>query len=163
MTLAEQAVAALHKNELVLATAESSTGGLIAAKITAVAGCSAVFAGSVCAYANDLKQRLLGVSADTLQTYGAVSPQPAREMAIGIRRLTGASIAIAETGIAGPNGGTAQKPVGLAYIAVCSDAETSVICLQPDSERTYTRAQIQDCIVRNALQFLLTAIEKNEK
>ena len=118
---------------------------------------------SICAYANDLKQRLLGVSADTLQTHGAVSAQTAREMAIGIRRLTGASIAIAETGIAGPNGGTAQKPVGLAYIAVCSDAETSVICLQPDSECTYTRAQIQDCIVRNALQFLLTAIEKNEK
>lgn len=99
-----------------LATAESCTGGLIADKITDIAGCSAYYQGGVVAYSNDVKVSQLGVSQDTLQAHGAVSEQTAIQMAEGARKHCGADYAISTTGVAGPGGGTPQKPVGTIWV-----------------------------------------------
>jgi nicotinamide-nucleotide amidase len=99
-----------------LATAESCTGGLVAARLTSVAGASDVFVGSVVAYANDVKERELGVEAETQELYGAVSAETAAAMAAGVRKRLRADVAVAVTGIAGPGGGTAEKPVGLVHV-----------------------------------------------
>jgi len=100
-----------------LAVAESCTGGLIAHSLTNVPGSSRFFLGGVIAYANDLKQDILGVLPQTIKKHGAVSQETAIEMALGIRRRTRAHAALAVTGIAGPGGGTPTKPVGTVFIA----------------------------------------------
>jgi nicotinamide-nucleotide amidase len=99
-----------------LATAESCTGGLVAARLTSVPGSSAVFLGSVVAYADKVKERELDVDVETLERYGAVSAETAAAMAAGVRRRLHADVAVGVTGIAGPGGGTADKPVGLVYV-----------------------------------------------
>lgn len=101
-----------------LSTAESCTGGLIGHLLTEIPGSSAYYQGGVIAYANDVKQGVLGVSAEILMTDGAVSRACALQMAAGVRTLLSTDAAIATTGIAGPGGGTDQKPVGLVYIAI---------------------------------------------
>lgn len=108
----------LRKCGFTLATAESCTGGYIAHQITAVAGSSAYFKGGVVAYSNELKRRILGVSEATLAAFGAVSEEVAREMAEGMAAVAGADVAISTTGIAGPDGGSVEKPVGTVWIAV---------------------------------------------
>ncbi len=113
----------LKEAGLTLATAESCTGGLIAHRITNVAGSSAYFLGGVVAYAYDVKERVLGVAHGTLYDHGAVSAETALAMADGARRLLGADVAIAATGIAGPGGGLPNKPVGLVYIALSARDE----------------------------------------
>jgi nicotinamide-nucleotide amidase len=100
-----------------MATAESCTGGRIAALLTSIAGSSRYFAGGVVAYSNEVKHRLLGVSAWDLQTYGAVSRQVVEQMAIGAASALACDCAVATSGIAGPDGGTADKPVGTVWIA----------------------------------------------
>lgn len=110
----------LVENGLVLALAESCTGGLVSHRITRVAGSSDYFIGGVVAYSNELKKQLLGVDEQILAEYGAVSPETARAMAEGIRRVTGADLALAITGIAGPAGGSAAKPVGTVFFAVAT-------------------------------------------
>ena len=109
----------LIKNKLKLATAESCTGGLIAQKITSVAGASACFDCGVVTYSNEQKQKLLGVSAETLEKFGAVSQQTALEMCKGVKALSNADFGISVTGIAGPGGGTPEKPVGTVWIGIC--------------------------------------------
>jgi PncC family amidohydrolase len=101
-----------------LAVAESCTGGILSSRIVNVPGSSEYFLGGVVAYSNKIKMKVLGVMPETLLKYGAVSEQTAREMALGVKRLFGSDCAIATTGIAGPGGGTEEKPVGLTYIAV---------------------------------------------
>ena len=101
-----------------LSLAESCTGGMVAAQVTAVPGASAVFQGGVVAYHNDVKRDVLGVPAVTLETVGAVSSESALAMAQGVRRLLRTTLAAAVTGIAGPGGGTTEKPVGLVFVAV---------------------------------------------
>lgn len=108
----------LTRQQLTLATAESCTGGLLGSRITDVAGSSAYYSGGLVAYSNDLKQRLLGVSVATLEEFGAVSEETAREMAVGALAMTGADLAVSTTGIAGPDGGSEHKPVGTVAIAV---------------------------------------------
>lgn len=133
-----------------LAVAESCTGGLIASRITDVAGASDYFVTGVVAYANQTKERLLGVSPATLRDHGAVSEACAREMAEGVRRLNGAAYGLATTGIAGPGGGTPEKPVGLVYVAVADEAGT--IC----TEQTWpsTREQFKARVSEMALALL---------
>jgi nicotinamide-nucleotide amidase len=108
---------ALQANHATVATAESCTGGLIAAAITSVAGSSAWFEYGFVTYANRAKVALLGVSPETLAQHGAVSEETVREMALGARERTGATWAVAVSGIAGPTGGTATKPVGMVCCA----------------------------------------------
>jgi nicotinamide-nucleotide amidase len=109
---------------LTLATAESSTGGLVAARLTSVPGASDVFLGSVVAYANRVKEEGLGVSREVLEHDGAVSAEAAAAMARGARERLGADIAVAVTGVAGPDGGTEEKPVGLVFVhAIGPDGE----------------------------------------
>jgi PncC family amidohydrolase len=127
----------LHGTGVTVATAESCTGGLVSYRITSVAGSSDYFAGGIVAYTNELKHHLLGVSNDTLQQWGAVSEQCAREMADGARRATGATIAVSTTGIAGPGGATHRKPVGLIYFGCASPAGVEVlhVCWRGDRIR----------------------------
>ncbi len=108
----------LTGRSLTVAVAESCTGGLITHRLTNVPGSSAYLVGSVVAYAYEAKERVLGVRHSTLYDYGAVSRETAVEMASGVRRLMGTDVGLSVTGIAGPTGGTPEKPVGLVYIAL---------------------------------------------
>lgn len=117
-TLAELVHRTLMQRGLTLAVAESCTGGNIASQLTAQAGASAYFKGGVVAYSNEVKENVLGVQHKTLEVYGAVSEETACEMVQGVRQRLGADVAIATTGIAGPDGGTREKPVGTVWIAV---------------------------------------------
>lgn len=121
-TPAELVLKLCRDHSYTLASAESCTGGNIAHSITEIPGCSDVFAGSVVSYANEVKTGVLGVSADTLATDGAVSEATVRQMVEGVRRATGADCAVATSGIAGPGGGTPDKPVGTVWIASATPA-----------------------------------------
>ena len=114
----------LCQRQLSLATAESCTGGAIASRFTAMAGASAYFNGGIIAYANEVKCNILGVNAKDIEQQGAVSETVARQMAEGARRVTGSDYAIATTGIAGPTGGTKEKPVGTVWMAVATPTRT---------------------------------------
>ena len=124
--LAERLQGICLGRRLTVATAESCTGGMIAAAITAIPGSSGYFAGAVVSYADAAKAALLGVPPAVIQSHGAVSAQVARAMAAGARERLGASLAVSVTGIAGPDGGTASKPVGLTYIGLADEAGTEV-------------------------------------
>lgn len=112
---------ALLEKGLKVATAESCTGGMIAAKITAVPGASACFDCGVVTYSNEQKSKLLGVKRETLERFGAVSRETALEMCKGAKILAGSDIAVSVTGIAGPGGGTPEKPVGTVWIGLCGE------------------------------------------
>lgn len=125
----------LIKRGKTLAVAESCTGGKIASRFTAMPGASAYFLAGVVSYSNEAKHNILGVSNDDLTRYGAVSEQVARQMAEGIRRITGADYAISTTGIAGPAGGSAEKPVGTVWMAVSSAGGTTAVVKQCGTDR----------------------------
>lgn len=108
----------LRRRGLTLAVAESCTGGLLSKRITDIPGCSDYYLGGVCSYANEVKMRVLGVRKDTLDAVGAVSPEVAEQMAEGVARALGADVGVGITGVAGPGGGTDEKPVGLVYISI---------------------------------------------
>lgn len=120
-SLEEKTGTLLRQQGLTVAVAESATGGLISSSITDIPGSSDYFKGSVVSYSDDIKVEILGVRRETLNRYGAVSDQTAREMALGIRKLMGTDIGISDTGIAGPGGATPEKPAGLFYIAISSE------------------------------------------
>ena len=124
--LEETVVKLFSEKNLQLSTAESCTGGLLSQRITSIPGSSKVFECGVCSYANTVKEKLLGVPTDVLEQFGAVSPQTAKAMAEGSLRLSGAEIAVGITGIAGPDGGTPEKPVGLVYIAAANQKKVWV-------------------------------------
>ncbi len=126
MTLEEKVVKILNEKGLVLATAESCTGGLIAKRITDVSGSSSVFNCGIVSYSNEIKEKVLGVQYETLETYGAVSEETVREMVKGILKISGADIAVSVSGIAGPNSDNTKKPVGLIYLAV-SDGKKTIV------------------------------------
>lgn len=130
-SLEELVVKELKEKGMTLATAESCTGGWLAKRITDISGSSEVFETGCVTYANSTKEKLLGVSHDTLEKYGAVSEQTAREMAEGVVKLAGSDLGIGITGIAGPGGGTEEKPVGLIYIALSDGKNTYVTARRP--------------------------------
>lgn len=119
VTLEEAVIRMLEEKELTVTTAESCTGGLLAGRLMNVAGASNVYQEGYITYSNEAKARLLGVRDETLSQYGAVSEQTAHEMAAGAARAAGADAALSVTGIAGPGGGSPEKPVGLVYIGCC--------------------------------------------
>ena len=131
----------LRERGLLLATAESCTGGLCAKRLTDVAGASQVFCGGVVSYTNDVKIRLLGVKEETLAQFGAVSGETAREMAEGARQATGADVAVSVTGVAGPSSDEMGNVVGTVFIAFSSEQETVSEKLQLSGDREKIREQ----------------------
>ena len=152
-SLERAAVEFLRAKGLTLAFAESCTGGLVAKRITDVAGCSDVFMGSCVTYANEAKMRVLGVRAETLEKYGAVSAETAREMARGARERIGSDVAVSLTGIAGPGGGTEEKPVGTVYLAISTKNGEEVRKLSLSSMRS--REYIRMVSASNAFDMVL--------
>lgn len=139
-SLEQVVVEGLRKRGMTAALAESCTGGLIARRITSVPGASEVFGCGLVTYSNEMKMQLLGVSPETLAAHGAVSPETAIEMARGARKVGHADVGVGVTGIAGPGGGTAQKPVGLFYAAISTLQGEQVIERQ---RRNSTRERVQ--------------------
>ena len=131
----------LRERGLLLATAESCTGGLCAKRLTDVAGASQVFCGGVVSYTNDVKMRLLGVKEETLAQFGAVSGETAREMAEGARQATDADVAVSVTGVAGPSSDEMGNVVGTVFIAFSSEQETVSEKLQLSGDREKIREQ----------------------
>lgn len=120
-------LALMDAKGLTLATAESCTGGLIAAALTAIAGSSSVVMAGFVTYANDAKRKMVGVLEDSLASHGAVSAEVAREMAEGARERAGVSLALSCTGIAGPGGATPGKPVGLVFIGCAREGAATLV------------------------------------
>lgn len=151
-------ISALAQKGLTVATAEACTGGLIAKRITDISGASAVYMGSCITYSNDAKIKLVGVSENTLKKYGAVSEQTAAEMARGVRETLGTDVGISTTGIAGPEGGTPEKPVGTIFIGISTKNGERVtqLRLSPMRSRDYLRT----CTAGNALALALEEIRK---
>lgn len=146
----------LRKHGKTLSTAESCTGGLIASTITSVPGASEYFLGSVVSYANSVKQEVLGVSQEILTKHGAVSSECVAAMAEGVRKLTETDFAVATSGIAGPGGGSEEKPVGLVWIGVSSSAGTETFRLVFNSDRKRNIERFAS----SALHKILKKIEK---
>ena len=141
-------VNALRQKGLTLATAESCTGGLVSQLVTNVPGSSEVFGFGFVTYANEAKQKLLGVSEQALANHGAVSPQVAAAMAAGAAKAAGADVAVSLTGIAGPGGGTPEKPVGLVYMGAARGEQVFVKRLDLGNR---DRATIRLSAAKNAL------------
>ena len=147
---------ALGAAKLTCATAESCTGGLIGALLTARPGSSDWYLGGVISYANSVKERVLGVSAGDLAAWGAVSEPVVRAMAAGACRVTGADAAVATSGVAGPGGGSPDKPVGTVWIAVALRGRTWAECLHFSGDRDAVRVQA----ARQALCMLLECLQE---
>ncbi len=153
--LLEQVVGDLLKEKgQTLSTAESCTGGTIAQKITSCSGSSAYFYGAVVAYDNSVKEGTLGVASDTLDSYGAVSEEVVLEMAAGVRKLIGTDWAVATSGVAGPDGGTKEKPVGMIWLAVVGPEYAETKCLRLGTNR----GRNIEITVQTALNYLRRAL-----
>ena len=126
VTLEESVIRLLEEKKMTVTTAESCTGGKLSGRLLNVSGASGVYNEGYITYANASKEKILGVKHETLETYGAVSEQTAAEMAFGAAKAAGADAALSVTGIAGPGGGTAEKPVGLVYIGCAVNGEVTV-------------------------------------
>lgn len=154
--LEEKVIAELTRQNLTITTAESCTGGLIAATLINVAGASMVLMEGYITYSNESKERILSVRRETLQKYGAVSRQVAEQMAEGAAKVAGADAVLAATGIAGPDGGTEEKPVGLVYIGCYFKGRTVV---QENLFRG-NREEVRRQTVEAALALLLDCMDE---
>jgi PncC family amidohydrolase len=155
MKTEERLVKTLTARSLSLCTAESCTGGLIAGRITSVPGASACFEGGVVTYSNRAKTILLGVPGEVIEHHGAVSEEVARAMAQGARGRLGTDIAVAVTGIAGPAGGSPEKPVGTVFISLATPGTTSVRGFRFEGTRSEIRRRSGD----EALNFVLDHLD----
>ncbi len=149
-SLEERIAALLRQRGFTVTTTESCTGGLLAGRLINAAGISEVYKEGYITYSNEAKEKLLHVSHETLETYGAVSEQRAQEMVLGAAEAAGAQAALATTGIAGPDGGTPKKPAGLVYIGCHVNGVTTVERHMYAGER----AQVRSMAVESALLLL---------
>ncbi len=149
----------LIENNLTIATAESCTGGLLSSKLTDISGSSAYTKLNFVTYANEAKHDILGVSWDILNTYGAVSEECAEAMANGLEKLTGCDIALCTTGIAGPTGGSAEKPVGLIYISV--KYKGIVVIKEVKLSPNIPRVEMKEQFANHALKLAISTITEN--
>ena len=150
-------VSELKKRGMKIASVESCTAGIISKIITDAPGSSEVFDLGITTYSNEMKTRMVGVPEEILSLHGAVSPETARAMADGIRRVSGADIGVATTGIAGPGGGTPEKPVGLVYTAISTVNGTDVTRLMidiPGADRDYIRNTAAETVLLGVLTLL---------
>jgi len=157
--LQNELVRRLSEKKKTIAVAESCTGGIVASRITEISGSSAVFGYGVVTYANQAKIDLLGVGENTLVEHGAVSKETAEEMAQGVRKLGNSDIGLAITGIAGPTGGTKEKPVGLVYVAVDTEKGCEVKKLNLSRRRADERNGIRQYAASNALFLALSSLK----
>ena len=157
MVIEEKIVQALKNRNYTITTAESCTGGLLAGRILNVSGASAVYNEGHITYSNEAKERLLGVSHDTLEQFGAVSEQIAAEMALGAARVASANVGLSTTGIAGPGGGTPEKPVGLVYIGCAINGDVTV----EECRFSGNREENRNAAVEAVLQLLSKKLKKN--
>lgn len=155
MKQADKAVKLLFKYNLTIATAESCTGGMIASELVHFSGISEHFREGFVTYSNDSKIKNLGVKANTIDTCGAVSEETAAQMAVGVKKVSGSDIGIATTGIAGPDGGTSEKPVGLVFIG-CAYQDKVVIRRFVFSGNRY---QVRLIAVKQAFQLVCDVVE----
>lgn len=155
-TLAECVAMQMKKSGKTLSTAESCTGGTIAMQITQLAGASEYYRGGAVVYSNDMKEKMIGVRHSTLEKYGAVSEQTVVEMVEGVRSVTGSDYAVATTGIAGPGGGTPEKPVGTVWIGICSEHKTVTRKLSLGNNRLRTVERT----VNNVFKELLNLVKE---
>lgn len=146
----------LKEKSLTVSTAESCTGGLVASRITDISGSSEYFKEAYVTYANEIKHKNLGVSNETLEKYGAVSSECAFEMAQGLSKRTGCDVAICTTGIAGPTGGSKNKPVGLIYIAVKYHDKIVIreFKLNPALNRRIMKYNFSELALKTAIELL---------
>ncbi len=154
----------LTQRNLKLSVAESCTGGLVAARIVNVPGSSEYFMGGVVAYDNSIKMKVLSVSPETLLRFGAVSKETAREMVLGVKTLMGTECAVSTTGIAGPTGGTPEKPVGLTYIGVSVKERVEVfefVFKDSDPDPVKRRNAVRKKAAKKALQLLLKLLKES--
>ncbi len=150
----------LKKRNMKAASAESLTGGLVSKRITDIPGASQIFELGVCSYSNRIKHEVLGVSEETLEKYSEYSHECAREMAEGVRRLSGADIGIATTGLAGPSGGTEEKPVGTVYVGISTRNDTKSFELRLGEK--LSREEIRVLSAEKALSLALKIISENQ-
>lgn len=151
----------LIKCNKTISTAESCTGGLISSLLTDLSGSSAYIKANFVTYANEAKAKYLNVSEETLNTYGAVSPQTAEEMVNGLLNTTNCDYALATTGIAGPTGGSKEKPVGLVYIAI--GTKNKITTVKYNVKSKYPRILIKYLFAKQAVKKLYEFIKENEK
>ncbi len=144
----------LIKQKLTLSICESCTGGMLASIITGIPGSSKYFKGGVIAYANDIKTRVIGVKEQTLKKFGAVSKQTACEMAAGVRSITKSDIGLSITGIAGPGGGTKDKPVGLVFIGIATSNQDMVFKFNFKGNREQIRKKASANALRLTINFM---------
>ena len=146
----------LIRKGLTISTAESCTGGLLSSKLTDISGSSSYITLNIVTYANEAKHRLLNVSLEILEKKGAVSEECALEMAKGLHKLTGSDICVSTTGIAGPTGGSKDKPVGLMYSAIYTEQKQQVykILLSPNIDRVIMKEKFTEAVLNNIYTFL---------
>ena len=152
MNKLEQIAHFLINNNLTIATTESCTGGLLSSKLTDISGSSAFIHLNFVTYSNEAKQKILGVRKETLDNFGAVSEECAYEMALGLNKVTGADICVSTTGIAGPTGGSEEKPVGLMYSTIYTKNKS--VTYQILLPSTYERIEMKDKFANSVLEKL---------
>lgn len=150
---ARAVVSLLIKNKMTISAAESCTGGMLCAALTGVPGCSEVLNAGIVTYSNEAKMKYLGVSEETLKKYGAVSEDTALQMSAGVKKANCADIGVGITGIAGPGGGTEEKPVGLVYISVNEVVTKNIF--------DGNRGEVRRKAVEKALSMVRGYIEEN--
>lgn len=156
MNYAEKVANKLLEKELKISTTESCTGGLLSSKLTDISGSSAFITLNLVTYANEAKQNMLGVKKETLNSHGAVSEECAFEMAKGLYKLTKSDICVSTTGIAGPTGGTKEKPVGLMYSTIYTPEKykTYKIVIESSTPRIEIKEKFVENVLKNIYEFI---------